>query len=491
MKKPVSEQKLEYKEYLNTLGIGSLRSLGRHVGVSKSTEKKKSELIDLIIAVLVGELAPVPQTNRGAPVKAEEVNPKILLRLSEIGAEKDVSGYTEEDFNRYNNDMKNAFENLAKPENKNTLTVSAPDFSQEGFQPTVYVGQVGHGKNFYYLLPLNAKDDDIKIILEEEKAEEYGVKDGDVISCQTEQKGGFLVVTRVLTVNETFVSEYQRQLFEETEIIESQELLPLKNCKYTDWFFPIPKGRRALIVAPPKAGKTTLLRGLAKELIDNGEVKTFGLLIEQSFETVSEFKKIFSPYDLVCTTYEDVAEAHVFAAEFLLKRAKRYAETGKDVVLIIEGLQAFAKAYDEVNYTNEKMLSCGLSVKTLRYIKKYLATGRALKDGGSLTVICTSTAQTGNIEDDLFNSEISSVFGTRIFLNNEYAIKRIFPAVDVMRSYSVNAENLLTPYKNTVDSFIRGEYLPKFDGENLCRLVSESETLETLYEKAKLAIEKN
>lgn len=490
MEKTVSELKIEYKNYLDTLGIGSLRSLGRHVGVSKSTEKKKDNLIDLIIAVLVGELAPVPQTKRGAPVKAEEVSPKILLKLEEIREASLAPEYTEEDFIRYNMAIDNAFEKLASGEDRNFLAVNAPVTPEANLQPAVYVGQIGKVKNFYCLLPLNARDCDIKIVLTEEKAQEYGVKEGDVISCQTEENGSFLVVTKIFTVNEVFLTDFDRKPFDETEVCESCEILPLKNCKFIDWFLPITKGRRALVVSPPKAGKTILLKNIAEELISDREIKTLGLLIEQAPETVSEYKKIFALGDLVCTTYEDEANAHVFAAEFLLKRAKRYVETGKDVVLILDGLQALAKAYDESNYEEGKMLSCGLSIKTIRYIKKFLGSARSLTGGGSLTVICSTAVATGNVEDDLFYSEISSLFGTRIYLNGEYAAKRIFPAVDLERSYSIGVDKLLSPYKNTVDMFIRGEYIPKLGGESFCRLLSTKETIEEFYKSAKDALGK-
>ena len=105
-------------------------------------------------------------------------------------------------------------------------------------------------------------------------------------------------------------------------------------------------------------------------------------------------------------------------------------------------------------------------------------------------MICSTAVATGNVEDDLFYSEISSLFGTRIYLNGEYAAKRIFPAVDLERSYSIGVDKLLSPYKNTVDMFIRGEYIPKLGGESLCRLLSTKETIEEFYKSAKDALGK-
>jgi transcription termination factor Rho len=252
-----------------------------------------------------------------------------------------------------------------------------------------------------------------------------------------------------------------------------------------DGFLPLTKGRRCLIVGAPKTGKTTLLKMFAKKLLEQKNVKVFGLLIDQSLETSIEFSRIFDERKLVYSTYEDDAESHLFIAEFILKRAKRYAENGKDVVLFIDGVLSLAKAYDELNYSNDKILSCGLTAKTIRYIKKYLGSARAFENGGSLTVVCSLPSSTGNPEDDLVVSELSPVFNAKISLSEELAVKRIFPAIDLSASYVDGYDSLMEEKYREAYLFIRNYFLPKFGNEQLYRIAQNSADFDEFFNTIK------
>lgn len=492
MRKDVAELKIEYREYLNGLNIDSLRSLGRHVGVFNPTEnKKKGDLIELIIAVLVGETKPVDRTRRGAPVKAV-LNPEILSKLKEIsgGAISENSSWalTEKEKKEivdYNRAMDEALGRYMRGETKNRLFVSSPKCADLFSTPKIYVGQVEKVSDYYCLFPANARDFNGKILIPEEIFHAYDLKEGDLISCTVGVIEETPCVMKIFNVNEFAYSKTDRNAFENLEIDFSGEKLELKNNPFINSFLPIAKGRRGVIVAPPKAGKTTLLKNISKDLIAQSDVKTFGLLIDQPPETAMEFKSIFETRDLIYTTYEDEPDAHVFSAEFILKRAKRYAESGRDVVLLIDGIQGLAKSYDELNYESEKSLACGLTAKTVRYIKKYLSAARSFKTGGSLTIICTLSIDTGNREDDLFYSEISPAFNTKISLNGEFAFKRFFPSIDLTKSVSDDFDKFSNAKMIETYLFIQNDYLPQKGAEKACRLISEFIDFDDFLKKAK------
>ena len=470
MTKSSKELKIEYEEFLNTLGVASLRSLGREIGVSNPTKgKTKAGLIELIIGVLLGEIEPSVRTNRGAPVKAEEVNPKIILRLREIGGVAiEEALKRQEDIARIDNEIQKV------QVTKNVISVNASK-STETFMDTVFVGQIVQKGNYASLYILNLPQLEFPVMIDFEVMLEYNLKEGDVISCHLKKKEGFYKVSRIFMVNEVYVSEHKRQNFDLAEISFEKQNLTIPENKFISWFFPIVKGANSLIVAPSKAGKSTFLKNICSGLKFNENLKTFALLLEQPRENIFRFQEILAEEELVYTTYEQDVEEHVFFAEFILKRAKSYAETGKDVVLLIDGLLTLAKAYDECAAVDGKNLSDGLTAKTTRYVKKYLSSARNLKGSGSLTLVCTTPIETGNPDDDLFVAEISALFDTIIRFDGSLARKRVFPAIDFNASISIDMFN-----KGTAFEKIKG-----LENERVISFVENSESYEDFISKIK------
>ncbi len=431
MTKPTQELKIKYEEFLNTLGVSSLRSLGREVGVNNPTKgKTKAGLIELIVGILLGEIEPTARTNRGAPVKAEDVNPKILLRLREIGGTA-----LDEVFQKQENIAYIEEEIQKAQETKNVLSVHASE-PTEVFMDSVFVGQIVQKGNYASLHLLSEMQFELPIMIDFEIMSEYNLKEGDVITCHLREKEGFCKVSEIFMVNGTYASEHRRQNFDLAEISFEKQSVSIPSNKFLNWFFPIVKGGANVIVAPAKAGKTMLLKDICAGLKADRTLRIFALLLEQPRENIFQFQEILSSDELIYTTFESDVDEHVYSADFILKRAKSYAETGKDVVLLIDGLLSFAKAYDECMTMDGKTLASGLTSKTIRYIKKWLSSARDFKEKGSLTLICTTPIETGNPDDDLFFAEISTLFETVIRLDGELAKKRVFPAIDFKASTS-------------------------------------------------------
>lgn len=460
MGKTAIQLRIEYEKYLDSLGVATLRSLAREIGVEKPTKgKTKEDLIHLTTSVLMGELEPVERSLRGAPVKVQEISPKILFRLHEIGG-KSVDGILKR------------IENF---ENRNILTVQASEPNDE-FIATVYLGQIVkaqqvEGEQTFFVYELDGSKDAPIIFIDFGMIQNYGLKEGDVISYLRKKVGETYKVTQIFQINDLHVSEFQRKEFSKAKIQPLNEELPFSNNKLTNWFFPILKGGRCLVTSPAKCGKTVLLKELSEELSENRTLKTFGLLIEQQNDTFFHYQTVFSDRNLVGTTYDCDAEDHLFLADFALNRAKAYAEAGKDVVLVVEGLLALAKAHDECNLESGSYLSSGLSAKSVRYIKKFLASARNFEGQGSLTLICSLPTNTGNPDDDLFFAELSPMFETQISLAVELAKNRIYPAVDFAKSKTLKT--------GKID-------LKKLDGKDnqtIVELLNQTENFEEFYEK--------
>jgi transcription termination factor Rho len=169
----------------------------------------------------------------------------------------------------------------------------------------------------------------------------------------------------------------------------------------------------------------------------------------------------------------------VFIAEFLLKRAKCYAECGKDVMLVVDSLNALAHAFNETDASaGGKVLAGGLESKTLQYVKRYFGAARCLEKGGSLSIFASISKDTGNPMDDLIQAELSSIANLEIALSDELAKKRIYPPIDFINTQGKLSSLLLSGEEDVLDLYIRNEYIPKHGIEKLYALLQSAATFE-------------
>lgn len=485
--------KTAYTEYLSTLSIGSLRLVGRHSGVSKSTLKKKGDLIVEIVAVLTGEVPPAEKNNRGAPVKDDYVDPKIFGKLEEIKLTY-LASLPAEEGEQAESSLREAG---TEP---NILDIRSPEFAPEKpayYKEEVYSGQLETLNGVSCLLPLDGRDSEAeRIIVTVSMIKTFDLREGDIVACHAEKHHAALIAGEILSVNGLPVANGARAHFEDLEVCYPKERIFLyrekggsEAMKYIDWLVPFGKGQRALVTAAPKTGKTTFLKDIAKAITEtHPEIRLLVLLTDQSPESVGEFKKIVPKSDLVYTTFDDDAEKHVFMANFLLKRAKRFAEAGMDVLLLVDSLTNLAHAYNETEDSlGSKHLSCGLETKTVHYIRKYFGTARCLERGGSLSMFGTVSVDTGNPMDDLLSCELLSAANSEIVLSNSLAVKRVFPAVDAQFSQT-KCSALFSDAEREGEAFIRNQYLPAFGSENFTELIARANSSTQLYKAVANAV---
>ena len=213
-----------------------------------------------------------------------------------------------------------------------------------------------------------------------------------------------------------------------------------------DLIAPIGKGQRAMIVSPPKAGKTTLLKMVAKSISHNyPNSKLFVLLIDERPEEVTDMQRSING-EVIYSTFDEMPEHHTRAAELLLARAKRLVELGQDVIILMDSLTRLARAYNLTIPPTGRTLSGGIDPGALHSPKRFFGSARNIENGGSLTIIATALVDTGSKMDDVIYEEFKGTGNMEIHLDRKLSEKRIFPAIDLNRS-GTRREDLLLSQK--------------------------------------------
>ncbi len=243
---------------------------------------------------------------------------------------------------------------------------------------------------------------------------------------------------------------YRRVKFDDLTPIYPEEKLSLETTaneyamRMIDLISPIGKGQRGQIVAPPKVGKTTLLKKIANSIsINNPEVELIVLLIDERPEEVTDMKRSIKG-EVIYSTFDEVPENHVKVAEMVLERAKRLVEHKKDVVILLDSITRLARAYNLVVPSSGRTLSGGLDPASLHKPKKFFGAARNIENGGSLTILATSLIETGSRMDDVIFEEFKGTGNMEVHLNRALSEKRIFPAIDINKSGTRKEEKLLT-----------------------------------------------
>jgi transcription termination factor Rho len=216
------------------------------------------------------------------------------------------------------------------------------------------------------------------------------------------------------------------------------------STRLVDLFVPIGKGQRALIVSPPKAGKTTLLKHLANAITTNHpEVIMMVLLVDERPEEVTDMSRSVDG-EIIASTFDRPAEEHMRVASLSLEKAKRLGEVGKDVVLLLDSITRLARASNLIVPPSGRTLSGGMDPAALYFPKKFFGAARNIENGGSLTIIGTSLVETGSRMDDVIYEEFKGTGNMEIHLSRKISEQRLFPAIDITRS-GTRREDLLMP----------------------------------------------
>ena len=243
----------------------------------------------------------------------------------------------------------------------------------------------------------------------------------------------------------------RRKRFDELTPIYPTERIKLETdskeyaMRMIDLMSPIGKGQRGMIVAPPKVGKTTLLKKIANSISKNNpEEKLIVLLIDERPEEVTDMKRSING-EVIYSTFDELPEHHVKVAEMVLERAKRLVEQGQDVVILLDSITRLARAYNLTIPSSGRTLSGGLDPAALHKPKKFFGAARNIENGGSLTILATALVETGSRMDEVIFEEFKGTGNMEVHLDRSLSEKRIFPAIDINKSGTRREEKLLTP----------------------------------------------
>lgn len=210
-----------------------------------------------------------------------------------------------------------------------------------------------------------------------------------------------------------------------------------------DMLIPFGKGQRGLIVAPPRVGKTVLLKTLAKSISTNHpETALIVLLIDERPEEVTDMRRCIKGEVISCT-FDESANNHIQVAEIVLEKAKRMVEEGKDVVVLLDSLTRLGRAYNTESTPSGRTLSGGMDANAIQKPKKLFGAARNIEDGGSLTIIATALIETGSRMDDVIFEEFKGTGNMELYLSRKLADRKIFPAIDLLKSGTRGEELLL------------------------------------------------
>ena len=296
-------------------------------------------------------------------------------------------------------------------------------------------------------------DDDVYVAPSQIKR--FHLKTGDFVTGQVREKREtekFGALYYLQQVNgESLDKVMSRPNFEDLTPIFPNERLHLETdghstaMRVVDLVSPIGKGQRGMIVSPPKAGKTTLLKETARAVLKNNpEMEMIILLIDERPEEVTDMKRSING-EVIYSTFDELPEHHVKVAEMVLERAKRLVEQGQDVVILLDSITRLARAYNLTVPSSGRTLSGGIDPASLHKPKKFFGAARNIENGGSLTILATALIETGSRMDDVIFEEFKGTGNMEVHLDRKLSEKRIFPAIDINKSGTRREDLLLTP----------------------------------------------
>ena len=281
----------------------------------------------------------------------------------------------------------------------------------------------------------------------------FDLRTGDTVSGQVrppKDSERYFALLRVETINyEAPDTGKAKVLFDNLTPLYPEERLDLEykstemTTRVIDLLCPIGKGQRALIIAPPRTGKTMLLQAIANAIATNNpEVKLIVLLIDERPEEVTDMERSVKG-EVISSTFDEPAERHVQVADMVIEKAKRLVEYGHDVVILLDSITRLARAHNSVVPHSGKILSGGVDSNALQRPKRFFGAARNIEEGGSLTIIATGLIETGSRMDEVIFEEFKGTGNCEIILDRKLSDKRVYPAIDMFRSGTRKEELLI------------------------------------------------
>ena len=432
------------KAKLETLSVSVLREFAKDKNIKNISTMRKSELIEAIIAAAAEE-------EKREPVEVEAV-------VSEdAGAEHDAAGISEESHHKseqyVREDKKDNYHAQPRQEHDAPLADGILEVLSDGYG-FIRCENFLPGDNDVYVSPSQIR--------------KFNLKTGDIIQGPKRMKASgekFSALMYLETVNGKDPSVAQRRpAFESLTPIFPNERIHLEKNSSTvamrmvDLISPIGKGQRGMIVSQPKSGKTTLLKQIANAVTKNNpEMHLIILLIDERPEEVTDIRESLEGdnVEVIYSTFDELPERHKRVSEMTIERAKRLVEQKQNVVILLDSITRLARAYNIVCTPSGRTLSGGLDPAALHMPKRFFGAARNIREGGSLTILATALIDTGSKMDDVVYEEFKGTGNMELVLDRKLSEKRIFPAIDIVKSGTRREDLLLTEEELDAMNYVR------------------------------------
>ena len=477
------------REKYESLALVQLKELAKVRGLKGTSTMKKAEIVEAMLAEderLKKEEEAKAAASRKEAAKSEEPEKQERTEQpvrQERNYRQDRNSRSEGGY-RSRNDMQNRGENASRQEEQNktengaeAVGVRSEAYSRErSFNPnnvaydeSQYPKELDSGIEASGILEVmpdgygfirceNYMPGENDVYVAPSQIRRFGLKTGDILKgnkrIKTQQEK-FSALLFVKSINGYTVEESaKRMAFEDMTPIFPDERIKMETpgcsvaMRVMDLVSPVGKGQRGMIVSPPKAGKTTLLKEVAKSILNgNPKMHMLILLIDERPEEVTDIKEAIhgDNVEVIYSTFDELPEHHKRVSEMVIERAKRLVEHKKDVVILLDSITRLTRAYNLVVPPSGRTLSGGLDPAALHMPKRFFGAARNMREGGSLTILATALVETGSKMDDVVYEEFKGTGNMEMVLDRKLSEKRIFPAIDLAKSGTRREDLLLTP----------------------------------------------
>ena len=444
------------REKYETLSLAVLKSLAKSREIKGVSTMRKDQVIDVMIALDEKEDLELAKEEAVQEIKDEQKTKKDVLRIEELDSGEPAGGILE-----------------VMPDGFGFIRC-------ENFLP---------GENDVYVSPSQIR--------------RFNLKTGDIIAgnkrikAATEKFSALLYVATVNGMKPALAAK--RKNFEDLTPIFPNERISLESegssvaMRIVDLISPIGKGQRGMIVSPPKAGKTTLLKEIALSILKKDpNHHLLILLIDERPEEVTDIKEAISGdnVEVIYSTFDELPDHHRRVSEMVIERAKRLVEHGKDVTILLDSITRLARAYNLTVPPSGRTLSGGLDPAALHMPKRFFGAARNMREGGSLTILATALVDTGSKMDDVVYEEFKGTGNMELVLDRKLQEKRVFPAIDILKSGTRNEQLLLTKEEQEAIYIIRKALNGLKSDEAVDNLINMFAHTKSNYELVQMVIKK-
>ena len=509
------------REKLQTLPVAVLKEMAKKQGIKGATALRKAELIEALCNAAeenIGHETAVPENSQ--PTRTSYQNRGQNGRPAAARRNNNAQGEQQPYQNRQNQNGEQTYQNRQnqngeqtyqnrqnqnseQPEYQNNRDEAAEKSQEEmdsGVPASGILEVMPDGCGFIRCENFLPGENDVYV--SPTQIRRFNLKTGDIINGNRRVKTSnekFAALLYIKNVNGYPVSALERRPnFEDLTPIFPNSRLHMETqgksstaMRVLDLLAPIGKGQRGMIVSPPKAGKTTLLKQVAQAVTTNHpDMHMIILLIDERPEEVTDIKEsvVGNNVEVIYSTFDELPERHKRVSEMVIERAKRLVEHGRDVIILLDSITRLARAYNLVVPPSGRTLSGGLDPAALHMPKRFFGAARNMREGGSLTILATALVDTGSRMDDVIYEEFKGTGNMELVLDRKLSEKRIFPAIDILKSGTRRDDLLLSRDEAEAVDIVRkatNSLKPEDSVERILDLFAQTRTNREFVEVAK------